>query len=153
MLPIGLLRSAIDTPVLVELKSGETYNGILASIDTWMNMTLSNVTYTVKGGNEFWSIPEIYIRGNSVKFFQIPESIIDVVKESHAKRARANTSSKSQFQSSSNHHYQNQSGSYAYSNRGRGRGAAGGGSRGGRGGGASRGGRSGNRSDPRSQTE
>ena len=38
MLPLSLLRTAAGHPMLVELKSGETYNGELVSCDNWMNI-------------------------------------------------------------------------------------------------------------------
>jgi len=33
---------------MVELKSGDTYNGILEDIDKFMNIKLSEVTFTAK---------------------------------------------------------------------------------------------------------
>ena len=35
---LSLLRTAAGHPMLVELKSGETYNGELVSCDNWMNI-------------------------------------------------------------------------------------------------------------------
>ena len=40
MLPLSLLRTAQNHPMLVELKNGETYNGHLVSCDNWMNINL-----------------------------------------------------------------------------------------------------------------
>jgi U6 snRNA-associated Sm-like protein LSm4 len=34
-LPLSLLRAGKDNPMLVELKNGETYNGILVNCDIW----------------------------------------------------------------------------------------------------------------------
>ena len=34
-LPLSLLRAGKDNPMLVELKNGETYNGILINCDIW----------------------------------------------------------------------------------------------------------------------
>lgn len=48
MLPLGLLTAAANSPLLVELKSGETYNGILVSCDPWMNITLKEVVRTTE---------------------------------------------------------------------------------------------------------
>ena len=43
MLPLSLLRTAQNHPMLVELKNGETYNGHLVSCDNWMNINLREV--------------------------------------------------------------------------------------------------------------
>ena len=37
MLPLSLLKTAVNHPMLVELKNGETYNGHLVNCDNWMN--------------------------------------------------------------------------------------------------------------------
>jgi len=51
---------------LVELKSGETYNGHLVDCDTFMNVTLRDVYLTSPDGEKFWKLKEVYIRGNVV---------------------------------------------------------------------------------------
>ena len=43
MLPLSLLRTAQNHPMLVELKNGETYNGHLVNCDNWMNINLREV--------------------------------------------------------------------------------------------------------------
>ena len=52
--------------MLVELKSGETLNGLLVNCDTWMNLTLREVVQTSSDGDKFWRLPEIYVRGSTV---------------------------------------------------------------------------------------
>lgn len=52
---------------MVELKSGDTYNGHLVNIDSWMNLNLRDVVWTSREGDRFWKIAEIYVRGNTVK--------------------------------------------------------------------------------------
>lgn len=81
MLPLNLLRAAQGHPVLVELKNGETYNGNLFNIDTWMNLNLREVIRTSKDGDAFWSTPELYIRGNTIKYLRVPDVIVDVLAE------------------------------------------------------------------------
>ncbi|VDN13709.1 unnamed protein product [Dibothriocephalus latus] len=49
-------------PMLVELKSGETYNGHLVACDDWMNIHLKEVICTSK-------------------YLRIPDDVIDKVKE------------------------------------------------------------------------
>jgi len=78
--------------MLVELKSGETYNGRLLNCDSWMNINLRDVICTSADGTRFWKIPECYIRGSSVKYLRLPEDIVDRVPEDdvtkHAGRGR-----------------------------------------------------------------
>ncbi|OSX75042.1 hypothetical protein BU14_0257s0012 [Porphyra umbilicalis] len=115
MLPLTLLRSSTGHPVLVELKNGDTYSGVLVSIDSWMNLNLADAVRTSAEGDSFWSVPKVYIRGNTVKYVRAPEEIVDIVAEEAAK----------------------------YKNMPRGGGRGGRGGFGGRGGGVGRGGRGG----------
>ena len=75
MLPLSLLRTAQNHPMLVELKSGETYNGMLVSCDNWMNINLREVICTSKNGEQFWRMPECYVRGSSIKYLRIPDEV------------------------------------------------------------------------------
>ncbi|KAK4474638.1 hypothetical protein MN116_001773 [Schistosoma mekongi] len=67
MLPVTLLKAATNLPMLVELKSGETYNGHLVACDDWMNIHLKEVICTSRDGDRFWKMPECYIRGSIIK--------------------------------------------------------------------------------------
>jgi len=58
---------------MVELKNGETYNGVLVTCDKYMNITLRDVFLTSKDGEQFWNLAECYIRGNTIKFLRIPD--------------------------------------------------------------------------------
>ncbi|XP_013789022.1 U6 snRNA-associated Sm-like protein LSm4 [Limulus polyphemus] len=81
MLPLSLLRTAQNHPMLVELKNGETYNGHLVSCDNWMNINLREVICTSRDGDKFWRMPECYIRGSTIKYLRIPDEVIDMVKD------------------------------------------------------------------------
>merc|ERR1712225_209966 len=81
MLPLGLLTAAQGHPMLVELKNGETLNGHLVTCDTWMNLTLKEVVQTSPDGDKFFRLPEVYVKGNNIKYLRVPDEIIDVVKE------------------------------------------------------------------------
>ncbi|KAL9000400.1 MAG: hypothetical protein Q9169_000917 [Polycauliona sp. 2 TL-2023] len=81
MLPLGLLNAAQGHPMLVELKNGETLNGHLVNCDTWMNLTLKEVVQTNPEGTAFFRLPEVYVRGNNIKYLRVPDEIIDLVKE------------------------------------------------------------------------
>jgi len=65
-LPLSLLNAAQGSPMLVELKNGETLNGHLVSCDTYMNLTLREVVQTSPDGDRFYRLAEAYVRGNNV---------------------------------------------------------------------------------------
>jgi len=81
VLPLSLLRTAQGHPMLVELKNGETYNGHLTSCDNWMNIHLRDVICTSRDGDRFWRMPEVYVRGSTIKYLRIPDEVLDMVKE------------------------------------------------------------------------
>ncbi|KAF4526398.1 hypothetical protein B566_EDAN012689 [Ephemera danica] len=88
MLPLSLLRTAQNHPMLVELKNGETYNGHLVNCDSWMNINLREVICTSRDGDKFWRMPECYIRGSTIKYLRIPDEVIDMVKEEVVAKGR-----------------------------------------------------------------
>jgi hypothetical protein len=51
---------------LVELKNGVTFNGHLVECDNFMNVTLREVYQTSAGGERFWKMKEMFIKGNIV---------------------------------------------------------------------------------------
>lgn len=73
----------------MELKNGETCNGNLYNIDAWMNLNLREVIRTSKEGDAFWSVPEMYIRGNTIKYLRVPDVIVDIVAEEKQSRESA----------------------------------------------------------------
>ncbi|KAG2736565.1 hypothetical protein G9P44_000655 [Scheffersomyces stipitis] len=81
MLPLYLLTAAKTKQILIELKNGETLNGGLVNCDSWMNLTLKDVIQTSSNGETFLKIPEVYIRGNHIKYLRLPEEIMDYAKE------------------------------------------------------------------------
>ncbi|PWN30563.1 hypothetical protein BDZ90DRAFT_229579, partial [Jaminaea rosea] len=65
--PLSLTHARAHTRTqLVELKSGETFNGMLIAADNFMNLTLREVYQTSASGDEFWKLPECYIKGATV---------------------------------------------------------------------------------------
>ncbi|KAH7084528.1 hypothetical protein FB567DRAFT_84774 [Paraphoma chrysanthemicola] len=131
MLPLGLLTAATGHPMLVELKSGETLNGLLVNCDTWMNLTLREVVQTSADGDKFMRLPEIYVRGSTIKYLRVPDEIVDVVKEQQVKD-QANRGGRGGMHQRGDH--RGDRGGRGMRGRGRGRGRGGGG--GGGGGGA-----------------
>ncbi|KYQ91023.1 LSM domain-containing protein [Tieghemostelium lacteum] len=81
MLPLSLLRTGQGHQIMVELKNGETYNGVLVNCDNWMNINLKNVVRTSKDSDKFWKVETCYIRGNTIKYISVPDEIIDLVVE------------------------------------------------------------------------
>lgn len=107
---------------LVELKSGETYNGNLEKCDNWMNLNLREVICTsrvrlkrgksrvilcvkmpdalparvlawAQDGDQFFRLPEVYIRGNTIKYLRVPDEVVEKVDESDVEAARKQQSS------------------------------------------------------------
>ncbi|KAI8774121.1 U6 snRNA-associated Sm-like protein LSm4 [Biomphalaria glabrata] len=132
MLPLSLLRTAVNHPMLVELKNGETYNGHLVSCDNWMNINLREVICTSRDGDRFWRMPECYIRGSTIKYLRIPDEVIDMVKEEVVQKSKG----RGDFKGGRGAGQRGRGrGAFQPGGRGGGRGGGGGGGRGGGGGG------------------
>ncbi|OXB72409.1 UNVERIFIED_CONTAM: hypothetical protein H355_005468 [Colinus virginianus] len=72
--------------MMVELKSGETYSGMLANCDGFMNLHLKDSVCTSRDGERFWKLNECYIRGNMVKYIRLQEEVIEAAKEDKRER-------------------------------------------------------------------
>ncbi|KAL4473229.1 hypothetical protein ABPG72_015610 [Tetrahymena utriculariae] len=77
LFPSNILKAAKKSKVMVELKSGDTYIGILEDADRFMNIQLTEVIFTSKDSKKFMNIDQIYIKGASLKYFQMDEAVID----------------------------------------------------------------------------
>ena len=77
MLPVSLLKAAEGSLIFLELKNGETFNGKLLKVDSWMNIFLVEAIRTSREGDRFVLCPEVSIRGNAVKFFRIQEGTLE----------------------------------------------------------------------------
>ncbi|KAF9444056.1 Sm-like ribonucleoprotein [Macrolepiota fuliginosa MF-IS2] len=94
MLPLSLLNAAQNKPMLVELKNGETFNGHLVNCDNFMNITLREVYQTSADGDRFWKLKECYIRGSTIKYLRVPDTLLDQVKEEQNRAREANRNSR-----------------------------------------------------------
>ncbi|KIK67394.1 hypothetical protein GYMLUDRAFT_55172 [Collybiopsis luxurians FD-317 M1] len=94
MLPLSLLNAAQNKPMLVELKNGETFNGHLVNCDNFMNITLREVYQTNSDGDKFWKLKECYIRGSTIKYLRIPDTLLDVVKDEQNRAREAGRSAR-----------------------------------------------------------
>lgn len=86
VLPLNLLKSNCNHEILVELKSGETFNGTLVNCDSWMNMNLGNVIWTSRDGSQFKEMKTVHIRGYTVKFIRIEEGMLKQIIEERRSR-------------------------------------------------------------------
>lgn len=80
--------------MLVELKNGETFNGHLVNCDNFMNITLREVYQTSADGDRFWKLKECYIRGSTIKYLRVPDTLLDSVKEEQARAREASRSAR-----------------------------------------------------------
>lgn len=94
MLPLSLLNAAQNKPMLVELKNGETFNGHLVNCDNFMNITLREVYQTSVDGDRFWKLKECYIRGSTIKYLRVPDTLLDAVKDEQNRAREANRSTR-----------------------------------------------------------
>ncbi|KAL6305080.1 hypothetical protein BKA93DRAFT_731547 [Sparassis latifolia] len=93
-LPLSLLNAAQNKPMLVELKNGETFNGHLVNCDNFMNITLKEVYQTSAEGDKFWKLKECYIRGSTIKYLRVPDTLLDAVREEQTKAREAGRSAR-----------------------------------------------------------
>ena len=65
--PLTILQNAQKSKILLRLKDGTEYRGILKEIDTYMNMILEDAT-EIMDGAPVAKYNEIFIRGNNLLF-------------------------------------------------------------------------------------
>lgn len=80
--------------MLVELKNGETFNGHLVNCDNFMNITLREVYQTNPDGDRFWKLKECYIRGSTIKYLRVPDTLLDAVKDEQNRAREAGRSAR-----------------------------------------------------------
>jgi len=73
--PLKLLNRAINSKVLVKLKSGQEYIGILERCDNCMNLILADAEET-NNGDPIARYGKIFIRGNNVLYIKIETPVI-----------------------------------------------------------------------------
>ena len=125
MLPTSVVSSCRGRPVLLELKDGTTYNGLLVSCDGFMNVSLREVVCTSRDGERFWRAEDVHVRGTSVKYFRVPEEALEMAAKEEASGAASSASSSGTPRGGM------QRGRGGFVPRGRGGGGGGGGFRGG----------------------
>ncbi|KAL7068014.1 LSM domain-containing protein [Cryptosporidium serpentis] len=99
VLPLSVIRSANKHSIMVELKNGETYSGMLIGVDGFMNLVLNNVICTSKDGQRFFRMSECYLRGNNIKYIRMNDDIIGTVKDEMIQRDTVRSSMRSRGRS------------------------------------------------------
>lgn len=67
--PLTILQNAQNSRILLRLKDGTEYKGLLKEIDAYMNMILEDAT-EIMDGSPVAKYNEIFIRGNNLLFIK-----------------------------------------------------------------------------------
>jgi len=71
--PLDVLNKALQTPVLVRLKGGREFRGILNGYDIHMNLVLENAE-EIQNGEVVRKLGSVIIRGDTVVFVSPSQS-------------------------------------------------------------------------------
>lgn len=89
-----VLFSAKHSAVVAELKTGDTYNGRLEGVDYFMNVKLSSVVVTRKGGESFAAADWVFLRGNNIKTFRVLSEALEKAQKANSSEKRAKSYNK-----------------------------------------------------------
>ena len=67
--PLSILQNAQNSIILLRLKDGTEYRGLLKEIDAYMNMILEDAV-EIMDGSPVAKYNEIFIRGNNLLFIK-----------------------------------------------------------------------------------
>jgi small nuclear ribonucleoprotein len=67
--PLTILQNAMGSEIILRLKDGTEYRGLLKEIDAYMNMILEDAT-EIMDGSPVAKYNEIFIRGNNLLFIK-----------------------------------------------------------------------------------
>jgi small nuclear ribonucleoprotein len=67
--PLHILQNAMGSIIILRLKDGTEYKGLLKEIDAYMNMILQDATEIMEG-SPVAKYNEIFIRGNNLLFIK-----------------------------------------------------------------------------------
>ena len=67
--PLTILQNAQNSRILLRLKDGTEYKGLLKEIDAYMNIILEDAT-EIMDGSPVAKYNEIFIRGNNILFIK-----------------------------------------------------------------------------------
>lgn len=89
MLPNNLLAAATNHQVMVELKNGDTYSGLLVKVDKFMNLQIRDTICIAASSADVKRVADMYIRGSAVKYLRLPPEVEDVAKSRPAETGKA----------------------------------------------------------------
>ena len=80
--PGGFLTPPVSSSCLSSLNLSHGYNTykLPAPLSSVITKPL------LSPGDQFWKIPECFVRGNTIKYLRIPDEVIDLVKDEPVKR-------------------------------------------------------------------
>ncbi|TFF90469.1 MAG: hypothetical protein EU548_02885 [Promethearchaeota archaeon] len=67
--PLHILQNAVGSEIILRLKDGTEYKGLLKEIDAYMNMILQDAT-EIMDSSPVAKYNEIFIRGNNLLFIK-----------------------------------------------------------------------------------
>ncbi|MBD3185661.1 ribonucleoprotein [Candidatus Bathyarchaeota archaeon] len=73
--PLEVLQRSIDSHIIIRLKDGTEYTGLLAETDNYMNMILSDAK-EMHNGELVARFGEIFIRGNNILYIKPDNAIL-----------------------------------------------------------------------------
>jgi small nuclear ribonucleoprotein len=65
--PLDVLNKSLQTPVIVRLKGGREFRGVLDGYDIHMNLVLNNAE-EIQGGEVIRKLGSVVVRGDTVVF-------------------------------------------------------------------------------------
>ena len=90
---VGFLMRLVNETVVIELKNGTVVEGTIVGVDTSMNTHLTTVKQTLKD-NTTQQLDTLSIRGNTIRFFKLPENLnIDALLAEENKKIKQQSSS------------------------------------------------------------
>ncbi|MHA1681516.1 MAG: LSM domain-containing protein [Promethearchaeota archaeon] len=74
--PLEVLQRSIESEIIIRLKDGTEYKGLLVETDNYMNMVLSDAKEMDRNGELIARFGEIFIRGNNILFIKPDNAIL-----------------------------------------------------------------------------
>ena len=72
---VCLLQALQGHRTTVELRNESTAEGLIANVDGFMNVCMSDVKFSKQNGREVLDFPTMFIQGKQIRYVQIPDFI------------------------------------------------------------------------------
>lgn len=70
-----LIQGCVGHRVIIELRNDDSVEGVVSSVDAYMNVHMFAVKFTkAKTGSEF-SLEDMYVKGKNIRYVQIPDEV------------------------------------------------------------------------------